>query len=80
MPPAHAKATVPTQHPPPYADGCTGKVRFDSAILAAGVARKRRGFGPGTKGDRKTREVYRREHCGGWHLGTSSGMQSRAKP
>lgn len=80
MPPAHAKAPNITASAPPYADGCTGKVRFDSALLAAEVARKRRGFGPATKGDRKTREPYRCENCGRWHLGTAAGMQSRIKP
>lgn len=79
MPPAHAKAPAPVIDHPPYADGCTGKVRFDSPALAAEVARKRKGFGPGTKGDRRTRESYRCAACGGWHLGTSTGMQSRAR-
>lgn len=79
MPPAYAKAPAPPIDTPPYADGCTGKVRFDSPSLAADVAKKRKGYGPGTKGDRRTRESYRCAACGGWHLGTSHGMQSRAR-
>lgn len=80
MPPAHAKAPNITASAPPYADGCTGKVRFDSPALAASVAKERKGFGPATKGDRRTRDVYRCQHCNGWHLGTSAGMQSKVKP
>jgi hypothetical protein len=79
MPPAYAKAPNPNVERPEYADGCTGKVRFDSPSLAADVAKKRKGYGPGTKGDRRTRESYRCAACGGWHLGTSHGMQSRAR-
>ena len=80
MPPAHAKAPPVTANPPPYADGCTGKVRFDSALLATQVSKDRRGYGPATKGDRRTREVYRCQHCNGWHLGTSAGMKPPNHP
>jgi hypothetical protein len=77
MPPAYLQARNPNVPRPDYADGCTGKVRFDSPALAASVAKERKGFGPATKGDRRTRDVYRCQHCNGWHLGTSAGMQSR---
>lgn len=39
---------------------CTGKIAFDSAIIANTVRRRR-------KGD--NREAYRCENCGRWHLG-----------
>jgi hypothetical protein len=79
MPPAYAKAPNPNVERPQYADGCTGKVRFTSALIAATVAKKRRGRGSNGAGDTRNRESYRCEACGGWHLGTSSGMQSRAR-
>ncbi len=79
MPPAYLQAQNPNVSRPDYRDGCTGKVRFDRPALAAAVAKKRKGFGPSTAGDRRTRESYRCAACGGWHLGTSHGMQSRAR-
>ena len=63
-------------------DGVYSPENPDRAALDAlgiAIAAKRKGFGPGTKGDRRTREIYRCEACGGWHLGTSHGMQSRAR-
>ena len=41
---------------------CEGKVRFDSALLAAKVAQRHR---------EDRRQAYRCGVCGGWHLGTA---------
>jgi len=40
---------------------CTGKVRFESAIVAAWAARRRKG-----------RKSYRCESCDGFHVGTDT--------
>lgn len=45
------------------ASQCTGKVRFDSPVIAH-RAHRRRGKG---------RSVYRCPHCGGWHFGGTTG-------
>jgi hypothetical protein len=41
---------------------CAGKVRFDSALLAAKVVQRHR---------EDRRKAYRCDVCGGWHLGTA---------
>ena len=41
---------------------CAGKVRFESAVLAAKVIQRHR---------EDRRKAYRCVTCGGWHLGTA---------
>jgi len=41
---------------------CEGKVRFNSALLAAKVVQRHR---------EDRRKAYRCDVCGGWHLGTA---------
>ena len=63
MPPAYllGPAVQRTSSVRPFS--CSGKVAFDSAVLAQLVA-TRRWF-------QEHREPYRCAHCGSWHLGTT---------
>ena len=43
---------------------CSGKIAFDSAVVAQVVASRCRGW------DAARRQIYRCDDCGAWHLGT----------